>query len=78
MTKYESMMVGNKKVGDERSLQGAKMPKHNSSHKAEKQPYDASNGMYLKKGGKVKHKKMAIGGAAKIRKGMMSSKGEMK
>ncbi len=69
MSKYEKDMVGNHKVSDSRSLQGAKMPKTNDSTKAAKQPYDASHGMYLKKGGKVK--KMAMGGAAKARKGMV-------
>lgn len=71
MSKYEKDMVGNKAVSDSRSLQGAKMPTTNSSKKAPSQPLDASHGMYLKKGGKVPmKKKMAMGGAAKVRKGM--------
>lgn len=74
MSRYEAWMVGNKKVSDEKSLQGAKRPKENSSEKAAKTPYDASHGLYLKKGGSAK-KKMAMGGAAKVRKGMMTPKG---
>lgn len=79
MSKYEADMVGNKKVSDSKSLQGAKLPKTNSSIKAHKTPYDASMGTYLKTGGPVKgRKKMAIGGAAKVRKGMMNATGKPK
>lgn len=71
MSKYEKDMVGNKAVSDSRSLQGAKMPTTNSSRKAPDQPFDASFGQQMKKGGGVKmKKKMAMGGAAKVRKGM--------
>ena len=46
-------MIGMKKMS--LKLAGAKMPKVNKSVKAKQsQPYDASHGMYLKKGGKVK------------------------
>ena len=76
MSKYEKDMVGNKPVSDKRSLQGAKLPKTNTSDKAQKAPYDASHGQYLKKGGMTK--KMAIGGAAKVRKGVMTAKGNPK
>ena len=81
---YEGEMNGMKKVSDKKATQGAKMPKMNSSEKAQKVPYDASHGMYLKKGGHAKKgmkecmgksKKMAMGGSAKVRKGMMSEKG---
>jgi hypothetical protein len=68
MSKYEKDMK--KPISDSKSLQGAKKPSSNSSTKAPKQPFDASKGMYLKKGGKVGKKKMALGGAAKVRKGM--------
>lgn len=71
---YEGQMNGMKKVSDEKSLQGHKMPKSNTSEKAHATPYDASQGQYLKKGGKTK--RMAMGGAAKVRKGMMSAKGK--
>lgn len=71
---YESQMNGMKKVSDKKSLQGAKTAKTNASEKAHPTPYDASQGQYLKKGGKTK--KMAMGGAAKVRKGMMSAKGK--
>lgn len=68
MSKYEKDMKS--PISDSKSLQGAKKPTSNSSKKAPAQPYDASNGMYMKKGGKVGKKKMAMGGAAKVRKGM--------
>jgi len=68
-SKYESLMNGQKPISTKKGTQGAKMPKSNSSVKAPKQPYDASHGAYLKKGGAVK-KKLAMGGAAKARKGM--------
>jgi hypothetical protein len=86
MTKYESesMMVGTKRVSDKKALQGSKLPKSSHAVKAHKVPYDASTGTYMKKGGKVKKKaiskskKMALGGAAKVRKGMASMSGAQK
>jgi hypothetical protein len=75
---YEGDMNGMKRVSDKKALQGAKLPKESSREKAQKTPYDASHGMYLKKGGAAKKMKKggyALGGAAKVRKGMMSEKG---
>jgi hypothetical protein len=45
-------MIGMKEKSPKISMD--KMPKVNKSVKAKSQPYDASRGMYLRKGGKVK------------------------
>lgn len=65
MSKYEKDMVGNKPI----STKGVKKPTSSNGSSAPAVPYDASRKSIFKKGGSVK-KKMAMGGAAKVRLGM--------